>query len=189
MVRVARMTSQEFSDVLLAAQSGGSWAFDRLYRAYGGSVTGYLRLQGAREPEDLSSEVFLSAFRTISRFSGDEAQFRAWLFTIAHRRLIDARRAASRRLEIPVSDFAGLEPSETTVSSEVEIVLATERIRALCNDLVPDQRNVLLLRLIGGLTIDEIADMIGKSPGAVKALQRRGLAAMRRRLEREGVTL
>ena len=190
MVRAARMTPDEFDGVLRAAQAGGSWALERIYRTYSGSVVGYLSLQGVREPEDTASEVFISAFRTIGRFSGDEAQFRSWLFTIAHRRLIDARRAASRQHEVPVEEFAGLDqPADQDVVGAVEQRLATERVRELCAALVPDQRSVLLLRLIGGLTIDEIAEAVGKSPGAVKALQRRGLAALRRRVEREGVPL
>lgn len=176
-----------FDDVLAAARAGAGWAFERLWETYAGPVAGYLRLQGAAEPDDLTSEVFLGAFRSIGAFSGDEAAFRSWLFTIAHRRLLDARRAAGRRPQLtPLEDNppAGAEPSP---DDEVLRRLATERVRALCCRLVPDQRDVLLLRLVGGFTIEEVAATLGKSPGAVKALQRRGLLALGKVLHQEGV--
>ena len=66
-------------------------------------MCGYFRLQGAREPEDLVSEVFLGAFRSLDSFTGSEAQFRSWLFTIAHRRLTDERRRWARRPQSPVT--------------------------------------------------------------------------------------
>lgn len=72
-----------FDVVLAAAQAGAGWAFERLWRTFAAPVTGYLCVQGASEPEDLASEVFLGAFRTLATFSGDEAAFRSWLFTIA----------------------------------------------------------------------------------------------------------
>lgn len=178
-----------FEDVLAAAQVGAGWALERLWTAYAGSVTGYLRLQGAVEPDDLTSEVFVGAFRSITSFSGDEAAFRSWLFTIAHRRLLDGRRSAARRPTMAELDDDHAPPSVPAPDAEVLHHLATERVRSLCERLVPDQRDVLLLRLVGGFTVEEVAVAVGKSPGAVKALQRRGLAALRKILEREGVTL
>jgi DNA-directed RNA polymerase specialized sigma24 family protein len=75
------------------------------------------------------------------------------------------------------------------VHAEVERLLATERVRALCDRLAPAQRDVLLLRVFGDLTVDQVARVIGKSRGAVKALQRRGCAAIALLLEQEGVPL
>lgn len=177
-----------FDSVLSAAQAGAGWALGRLWQTYAGHVTGYLRIQGASDPEDLTSEVFLGAFRSIGAFTGDEPAFRSWLFTIAHRRMLDARRAAGRR-----PDFTELEDrlpfAAPDVDAEVIRRLATERVQALCQRLVPDQRDVLLLRLVAGLTVEEVAAALDKSPGAIKALQRRGLLAVRKILEREGVPL
>ena len=67
--------------------------------------------------------------------------------------------------------------------------LATERVRYLCAQLVPDQRDVILLRVVADLTVDQVAQVLGKTPGAVKALQRRGFEALRRVIERQGVPL
>lgn len=174
--------------MLVAAQTGTGWALERIWRAYSARVAGYLRLHGATAPDDLTSEVFLGAFRSIGTFRGDEAAFRSWLFTIAHRRLQDSRRAAARR---PAPQPIEAHEPPPAGSAEVEALRreAEVRVRHLCDRLVPDQRDVLLLRLVGGFTVEEVATALGKSPGAVKALQRRGLEALRRILSAEGVPL
>jgi RNA polymerase sigma-70 factor (ECF subfamily) len=184
-------SDDSFTCVLTAAQSGGQWAYERLYRSVAPAVAGYLRVQGAAEPDDLTSEVFERAFAALGTFSGDEAGFRSWVFTIAHNRLTDERRRVGRRpvrADCEVPERAGGGAAED-VEDAVARRLATERVRRLCDGLVADQRDVLLLRLLAGLTVDQIAESLGKSPGAVKALQRRGLAALRRRMERQGVPL
>ena len=178
---------EPFATLLTAAQAGGEWAFDRLYRALAPAVAGYLRVQGAAEPDDLTSEVFERAFSAIGRFHGGEAQFRSWVFTIAHHRLTDARRRAARR---PVP--AAADPADAP-GGDVELDamrrMATERVRRLCEGLVPDQRDVLLLRMLADMTVEDVARTLGKSPGAVKALQRRGLATLRRQMDAQGVPL
>jgi RNA polymerase sigma factor (sigma-70 family) len=178
---------EPFASLLSAAQAGGAWAYERLYRSLAPVVAGYLRVQGAAEPDDLTSEVFEKAFTALGGFSGSEAQFRSWIFTIAHNRLTDERRRAARR---PVrADIDVPELPAGDVEEDAARRLATERVRRLCDGLAPDQRDVLLLRMLADLTVEEIAQALGKSPGAVKALQRRGLAALRRQMERQGVPL
>jgi RNA polymerase sigma-70 factor (ECF subfamily) len=177
---------------LTAAQAGGEWAYERLYRSLAPAVAGYLRVQGAADPDDLTSEVFERAFMNLGRFSGGEAQFRSWVFTIAHHRLTDERRRIGRRparVDGDVADLPAPEVPVGDVEDEAQRRLATERVRRLCEALVPDQRDVLLLRMLACLTVEEIAEALGKSPGAVKALQRRGLAAIRRQIEAQGVPL
>ena len=178
---------EPFASLLLAAQAGGEWAYERIYRSLAPVVAGYLRVQGAAEPDDLTSEVFERAFRSLTTFSGSEAQFRSWVFTIAHNRLTDERRRVARR---PVqADTEVPELADGDVEEDAARRLATERVRRLCDGLAPDQRDVLLLRMLATLTVEEIAQALDKTPGAVKALQRRGLAALRRQIEREGVPL
>ncbi len=178
---------EPFATLLRAAQAGGEWAYERLYRSLAPAVAGYLRVQGAADPEDLTSEVFERAFRNIGRFSGGEAQFRSWVFTIAHHRLTDERRKSGRRPVRVDGDVPELPAGD--VEEEAVRRMATERVRRLCDGLAPDQRDVLLLRMLACLTVDEIARALGKSPGAVKALQRRGLAAIRRQIDHQGVPL
>jgi RNA polymerase sigma-70 factor (ECF subfamily) len=178
---------EPFQAVLAAAQADKPWAYERLYRDLSPSICGYLRLQGASDPEDLTSEVFLGAFRGLRSFYGDEAAFRSWIFTIAHRRLTDERRAVAcrpRRADAELPDRAGGDVEEEALRR-----LSADRVRALCAGLAPDQADVLLLRLVTGLTVEAVAEVLGKTEGAVKALQRRGLVALRRQLEREGVPL
>ena len=93
-------TGVAFDDVLAAAQAGAAWAFETLYRDLAPAVTGYLRLHGAAEPDDLASETFLGVFRGLSGFAGNEDALRSWVFTIAHRRLVDDWRRRSRRPQL-----------------------------------------------------------------------------------------
>ncbi|MGH2747630.1 MAG: sigma-70 family RNA polymerase sigma factor [Actinomycetota bacterium] len=180
----------DFDVTLEAARAGAEWAWTAIYRDLAAPVTGYLRARGATEPEDLTGEVFLQLVRDLNAFSGDERDFRAWVFTIAHHRMLDATRSAGRRPAAPVDhrdlaeETANVDTAETALRS-----LAVDRVRRLIRRLSPDQQDVLLLRLFGDLTVDEVALAVGKRPGAVKALQRRGLAALKREISREGVTL
>ena len=182
----------DFGQVLTAAQHGAGWAFSRLYEWLAPGVAGYVRAQGAADPEDVTSDVFLAAFSNVGSFSGDEVQFRSWVFTIAHRRVIDDRRARTRR---PPPQSLDAEPvrahrGQTTGSAEDEAVeaMGKDRIRDVLDRLAPDQRDVITLRVIADLSVEHTAATLGKQPGAVKALQRRALATLRRNLSEEGVS-
>jgi RNA polymerase sigma factor (sigma-70 family) len=179
----------EFDTVLAAARTGSASAYTRIFTALAPVVDGYLRLQGASEPEDLTSEVFVAVLRNLGSFDGDEPGFRSWVFTIAHRRLLDERRRAVRRpAPAPLSEAPDT-PAPDDVEQTVVEALGTAQVQVLCERLLPDQRAVLLMRLLGGLTIDEIAAVLGRTPGSVKALQRRGLLAIAHLIQREGVPL
>jgi len=177
-------TGLPFDDVLAAAQAGAGWAFEVLYRDLSPSVTGYLRLHGAAEPDDLASETFLGVFTGLGGFRGDEEALRSWVFTIAHRRLIDDWRRRSRRPQ--VTDEAG----DLTVypggdaEDDALVRVGTDDVHRLCAGLPDDQRSVLLLRVLADLTVEQIASVLGRSVGSVKALQRRGLRALRERIEK-----
>jgi RNA polymerase sigma factor (sigma-70 family) len=166
-------------ETLAAARRGAEWAWAALYRRLAPSVAGYLRSHGAPEPEDLTGEVFLQVVRAIKRFHGDGAGFRSWVFSIAHNKLIDDRRGRGRRPSQPV--WGHEEESFTPGNAEEEALnnLATGRVKKLIEGLTPDQREVLMLRILGGLTLPEVARAVGKNLASVKALQRRGLASLR----------
>jgi RNA polymerase sigma factor (sigma-70 family) len=181
-----------FVPILEAARQGTPWAFEAIYRDLAPAVLGYLRGQGASEPEDLASEVFVGIVRGLDRFEGDERAFRTWVFTIAHRRLVDERRRLFRSLEEPT------DPSEMTRLTsgvlieegvEEEVIGALEGgVGTAMKALSSDQRAVLLLRILADLSVAEVASILGKSQGAVKTLQRRGLRSLVRQLEGEGVS-
>jgi RNA polymerase sigma factor (sigma-70 family) len=180
---------EPFDRVLDAARANAPWAYRRLYESLAGPVSGYLRGQGARDVEDLTSEVFLGVFRRLGTFEGDEAAFRSWVFTIAHRRLTDERRSRARRPEPASLDERPGEVVGGDVEQEVLDRLGAEGVHRLLDRLSDDQRDVLLLRVVGDLTVDQVAEATGKRPGAVKALQRRGLNALRKIIADEGVPL
>ncbi|NOY55210.1 MAG: sigma-70 family RNA polymerase sigma factor [Actinobacteria bacterium] len=177
-----------FDSVLAAAQTGADWAWEALYHDLAGQVLGYLRSRGASDPEDRLGDVFLQLARNIGTFKGDEAAFRSWVFMVAHHRLIDERRRGSRRKERLIGEDRELDAlSDPRQSAEAEAMtgLATGDIRRRLEGLSHDQRDVLTLRIIGGLTVTEIAHILRKRPGAVKALQRRGLNALRKELTKD----
>lgn len=180
---------EQFDTILPAARRGAAWALDALYRDLAPALAGYLRLQGSEEAEDLVSEVFLGAFRALEGFSGGEPQWRSLVFSIAYRRLVDERRRRSRRLPTSplddLDDLGGDRAGSWVTEDEVMTRLEADRLRRLCDRLSADQRDVILLRLVADLSVEDTAAALGKRPGAVKALQRRGLEALRRALARE----
>jgi RNA polymerase sigma factor (sigma-70 family) len=181
---------QSFPAVLLAARSGAEWAWTALYRHLSPSVLGYLRSRGAAEPEDLMGEVFLQIARDLPTFTGGEAEFRSWVFVMAHHRLLDERRSRSRRPSDPAPDETILARAPTgNVEEEALATLATQRVLRLLAGVSEQQAEVLMLRIVGGLTVEEVARAVGKKPNSVKALQRRGLAAIKEKLASEVSTL
>ncbi|MBW3661707.1 MAG: sigma-70 family RNA polymerase sigma factor [Actinobacteria bacterium] len=147
-------------------------------------MTGYLRVQGATDPDDLASEVFLGVFRNLHRFEGDEAAFRSWVFTIAHRRIIDDRRRRGRRPRtVPLDDVDV--SHEETFEDEVAARADLERLKPVIDRLPKDQRDALLLRVLGDLDHEEAAEAMGKRPGTVRVLQHRALKRLRQELSEE----
>jgi RNA polymerase sigma-70 factor (ECF subfamily) len=176
-------TGLPFDDVLVAAQAGAAWAFETLYGDLSPAVTGYLRLHGAVEPDDLASETFLGVFRGLSGFEGDEDALRSWVFTIAHRRLVDDWRRRSRRPQLTDDADLALVPGGDA-EDDALVRVGTQDVHRMCAGLSDDQRSVLLLRVLADLTVEQIAAVMGRSTGSVKALQRRGLRALRERMEK-----
>ncbi len=172
---------ESFPEVLCAAQLGAEWAWRTIYRDLSPAVIGYLRLQGALEPEDLTGEVFVQVVRNLSGFEGSESKFRSWVFVIAHHRALDERRLRARRPlqpELPQS----IERYGPVGNSEDEALdrLGIAEVRRVLHYLTDDQREVMLLRIVGGLTLEETAAALNKRVGSVKALQRRSIATIRR---------
>jgi len=173
-------------DALRAAQSGQPWALRAVYEELAPRVHGYLQARGAREPEDLTSEVFLTVFSRLATVTGGAAGLRTLVFSIAHARLVDDLRRRSRRGD--AVSYETWHDDRTTASTEDEAVdrLRTAEVQALLEELPADQRDVLLMRIVGDLSLDQTAQAIGRSTGAVKQLQRRGLLTLRAQLQETG---
>lgn len=172
-----------FDDVHRAALDHDPAACRWLYDRYAGRVYGYLRAQGSIEPEDLTSEVFLRVFDRLAQFSGDEANFRSWLFTIAHRILVDDARRRQRRPRTTVLNVAAESFTAGDVEREALANVGSEWADDLLASLPPDQRAVVALRVTADLSLEQVAAILDKRVGAVKSLQHRALAALRRRCE------
>ncbi|MCJ7725535.1 MAG: RNA polymerase sigma factor [Acidimicrobiia bacterium] len=165
------MDQSEFISILDAARAGTEWAWSRLYADLAGPVRGYAIARGAVEPDDVVGETFLQVARNLAGFEGEYSGFRSWVFVVAHHRIIDERRRRSRRPEDPV----GESPTRAMGDVEQEAMdeIATERVMGVLAALTPDQRSVVMLRVVEDLSLEETAEILGKRVGAVKSLQKR----------------
>lgn len=181
----------QFLGILTAAQEGGDWAVAILYRSLQPAVVSYLRSRAGDDAEDLAAETWLAVARGLRVFSGDEAAFRSWVFTIAHRRLVDHHRSGSRRREESVSheELAALPAGDDPVRRVLD-GLAGDRAVARINQLLPpDQAEVVLLRVVGGFSTEEVARITGRRPGTLRVLQHRALRRLARAFEESGTDL
>lgn len=183
------MLGEHFGSVLGAARAGAGWAWAEIYRDLAPSLLGFLRGRGVPDPEDVLAEVFLNVVKNLGGFEGDERSFRTWVFTIAHRRLVDGVRARAIR---PADPVASDELPESPAPNDTEDVAMARLHASVALDLIrrmpADRQNVLLLRLLSDLSIEEIAVVVGKRSSAVKMQLRRALASLKKELERAGVT-
>ena len=176
------MSPSGFPEVLSAARAGDGWAFDELFRSWNGPLSGFVRARGVVDVDGVVNDVFLRAFGAIGSFTGDESGFRAWLFTIARNRVIDEARRNSRAPSTTRLDAAAAVPGGD-VAVDAERRFGDDRLVALLALLTDEQREVLTLRFVADLTIDQIAEVTGRRRGAVKQLQRRALRRLERALE------
>jgi RNA polymerase sigma-70 factor (ECF subfamily) len=177
-------------DAVLAAQAGQAWALRAVYEQLAPRVHGYLRARGASEPEDLTSEVFLTVFSTLTTVTGGSAGLRTLVFSVAHARLVDdLRRQARRGTAVSYEDWHDDRTTASTAEDQAVDRLGTAEVRALLEQLPTDQRDVLLMRVVGDLSVEQTAAAIGRSTGAVKQLQRRGLLALRARMQGDALPL
>src|SRR5436190_3482061 len=172
------LESQQFQEVISAAREGSEWALACLYRELQPPLLGYLRTRDPVEAEDLASETWMAVSRGLSRFSGDEAGFRGWVFTIARRRVVDLRRIQARRPPTTPMDSGELAHAAVAadgVEGEVIRSAGTSEALAQIATLPPVQAEVVRLRVVAGLSADQVGKVIGKRPGTVRVLQHRAL--------------
>lgn len=174
----------DFAQLLAAAQGGDQRALERIYRDVAPLVIGYLRANGARDAEDVAGDVFVSMVAGLGHFAGDEHQFRSWLLTIAHRRLVDTFRRSGRRPEdpLPVEDLGAQVGSAPDGESEALGRLRAQGILDAIDELTEEQRAAVLLRVLADLPVRDVARIMGKPETAVKALLRRAIASLERKL-------
>jgi RNA polymerase sigma-70 factor (ECF subfamily) len=188
------MLGSVFPAVLAAAVGGDEQAFAELWDDLNPAVLRYLRVVAAEAAEDVASETWLEVVRGLDRFSGDEAGFRSWLFTIARHRAVDHHRRRAHRPSVPVPGEAfsawPAADADDPANQAVE-ALTTREVLAVIAQLPPDQAEVVALRVIAGLDVERVSRIVGKRPGAVRVLAHRGLRRLAERMarlpERKGV--
>jgi RNA polymerase sigma-70 factor (ECF subfamily) len=172
---------EDFLRTLDAARAGDDTGLTRLFQLLYPAVLRYLRVTEPTEAEDLASETWLDVAHALRGFEGDERGLRALALTIARRRVVDLRRRRARQGIIPtepehLAALGAVGDAEEEAVSRLELDEAIERLRAL----PPDQAEVILLRVLGGLGVEEVASIMGKRRGTVRVLQHRGLRALAR---------
>ncbi|HEY5032517.1 MAG TPA: RNA polymerase sigma factor [Actinomycetes bacterium] len=177
------MSEGWFETTLARAQGGDEHAFGALYRLVQPGLLRYLNGIAIGAAEDVAADSWLEVVRALHGFTGDQPHFVAWVFTIARRKAIDRGRYEARRLTAPLDETDSYGLLEPDVADLAERGDATAQAIALVRSLPPNQAEVVLLRVVAGLEIDQVAQMLGKSNGAVRVLTHRGLRRLGAALE------
>lgn len=181
------MIGADFETVLADAQAGDEYAFARLWRDLNPALLRYLSL-GGEMAEEVAAETWTTVVRGLARFEGDETAWRAWVFTTARRRAVDAGRKRAR--EAGLGWRANTWASEVSPDSAEAVVEAatTEDMLRLVRTLPATQAEAVLLRVVAGLPVAEVAELLGRSPGSVRVACHRGLERLAKEMSRQAVT-
>ena len=174
-------TAREVRTLVERAQGGDREALEELYLIHFDRIYSYLHLSvgNRHDAEDLTTQTFLKMLESIGRFRWQSVPFSAWLFRIAHNLAIDHFRARRRvQTEDEVPEVAGQE--ESSAEQQAMDSLGQAGMLALIGRLSPEQRQVLTLKFLFGFANAEVAEILGKTEGAVKSLQHRALATLQK---------
>jgi RNA polymerase sigma-70 factor, ECF subfamily len=168
------------------AQQGSAQAFARLYDHYVDQVYAFVyhRVGDRQTAEDLVGDVFLRALRRIATFKWQGVDFGAWLITIARNRVNDHFKSARFRLEAPVEEVFDSPAPDADTDPEHQAITGdlSRRVHEALRQLKGEQAEVLYLRFIQHLNVAETAAVMGKTEGAIKALQYRALRSLQKLL-------
>lgn len=186
------MIGPGFDDVLAAAQNGDESAFEQLWRDANPAMVRYLRVTSGDQAEDVASETWAYAVSRLHRFRGNEAAWRAWLFTTARRRATDEGRRRSRSAARSVGDFTEIEGDLGSHTDTADVVLedlGTARTMQLLARLPRMQAEAIVLRVVAGLSAEATGAVLGRTPGAVRVATHRGLTTLASMVATGDVTL
>ena len=171
---------ESFESVLDAAKLGADWAWVALYGEIAGPVMGFFRSRGVADPEEAAGDVFFELARGLSDFDGDEESFRTFVFAIAYNRLLVENRYSTRRPRTVLADkvLDHLQADIELVGVVVEDDVPEDVLRAF-EMLTPEQRDVLTLRIVAGLSVDQVGKVLNRRAKTVTDVQRRGMARVR----------
>jgi RNA polymerase sigma-70 factor (ECF subfamily) len=169
------------SELVQRAKSGDKLAVSQIYERYAPAIYRYIyfRVGEHQLAEDLQADVFLRMLEGIHRYEDRGWPISAWLYRIAHDRTVDTMRRRRTRQHVPLESWGGAcdGPEEC-----VDMRLDYEEVKRLMLDLTDEQRQVLYMRFLADMSIQEVATRLGRTEGSVKALQHRGLQSIARRL-------
>jgi len=171
---------QNEESLVRRAQQHDEEAFTQLYEEYFDKIYRYVALKiGDRmEAEDITQQVFLNAIKAINSFRWRGVPFSSWLFRIAHNQVVDHLRNKAKRATVPLEE--SLVASNDNPQLTVEQKLDIEQLNSAAKRLTPAQQEVISLRFAGEMSIAQAANVMGKSEGAIKALQHSAIAALRK---------
>jgi RNA polymerase sigma-70 factor (ECF subfamily) len=183
------MTDSINPDTVTLARHGDVRAVGRLYDQHHEALYRYIwmRVGEKQTAEDLTGEVFMRMLDALPRFRPTGVPFRAWLYRIARNLLVDHYRKMETRSVESLQDSHGQIAAGEDPGSAVEQKLSTEHLQQALGRLDEAQREVVSLRFLAGLSLEETALALEKTEAAVKALQHRGLAALRQVLSEGNV--
>jgi RNA polymerase sigma-70 factor (ECF subfamily) len=183
---VAPMIGPSFPAVLAAAQRGDAEALGKLWGDLQPRLLRYFAVAASAEADDLASETWLGVIRGLDRFQGSEPAFRAWVFTIARHELLDWRRRAPRWAteDLPADGLVERAAPDDPAADALE-GFSTRAVLAEVARLPADQAEAVTLRVVAGLDVQRVAEIMGKSPGAVRVLTHRGLRRLAARMGTE----
>jgi RNA polymerase sigma-70 factor, ECF subfamily len=170
--------TDRLGDALARASRGEEAGFLELWRALQPRLLRYLRVLGCEDPDDVASETWLQVVRDLRRFSGSAEDFRRWLFSIGRHRAIDAARARSRRPARAEGVGLDILADAQVVEDQVLESLSVRQAVSLLSRLSRDQAEAVALRVIAGLETTDVAQILGKSAGAVRVALHRGLRTL-----------
>ncbi len=171
------MDDLTFGGVMVAAKAGNQRAAELLFVELHPQLVRFLRVNEPRMADDLAGEVWLAVARGLRSFDGDLAGFRAWVFTIARRRVADHRRTAARRVTDPVDQefFRDRPVADDTAGQVLANLSAQNALDLIARSLPVDQAEVLTLRIVADLDVVHVATVLGHSSNWVRVAQHRAL--------------
>jgi RNA polymerase sigma-70 factor (ECF subfamily) len=174
---------ERFGPVLRRAQGGDADAFTELWRDAHPPLSRYLYVSVGADAEDVASQMWVRVVAALAQFRGDEPGFRRWLVTIARNVHIDEVRRATRRPEDLAADpsarAGAVVPHAQDAAEVADEHLSTERALRLVSTLPPDQAELVMLRVVIGLDVADVAAVVGRSPAAVRVAVHRALGRLR----------
>jgi len=173
---------QDEESLVRRAQQRDQEAFAQLYERYFDKIYRYvvIRIGNETEADDMTQQVFLNALHSISSFRWKGAPFSAWLFRIAHNQVVDYLRKKTRQATESLDESLAISKSDPQLV--VEQRLDIEQLILATKGLTKAQQEVIALRFVSELSTAQVAKVMGKSEGAVKALQHSAIVALRKAL-------